>query len=185
MFSRARRLQKPRALLPPCRPAPGGVWADVGCGDGVFTQVLLETTYGRSFIIGLDRDLVAISHLKAWAEASAASREGIRAIQGDLRDPLPFRGLSGILAANTLHFITDSNQGPVLERLLGALAPSGQLIVVEYNAARGSRAVPYPRRVPEWLDLINSAGFVGVQVAARAPSSFLGEMVAITGKRPS
>ena len=36
----ARRIQKAITLLRPGIPGPGGVWADIGCGDGIFTSAL-------------------------------------------------------------------------------------------------------------------------------------------------
>ncbi len=38
------------------RPFVSGVWADVGCGDGVFAQVLSELMGERAVIVGMDRN---------------------------------------------------------------------------------------------------------------------------------
>ena len=184
MFPRGRRLQKPRALLPACKPLAGGTWLDVGSGDGVFTQGLLEVAPGTARVIGFDRDHALLSRLLAWGEASSANRT-IRAVQGDFTQPLPFRDLSGLIAANALHFVPDPRQLAVLGHFRSALAPGGQLILVEYNAGRGNPAVPFPRRDVAWEQLMVEAGFESARVAGRVPSSFLGEMVALSGIRPA
>ncbi len=183
MFPRERRLQKARALLPACRPCANGTWVDVGSGDGVFAEGLLEVTRGVTCVVGFDNDRSKLSRLLAWG-ASSAAKQAIRAVQGDFARPLPFRELRGLIAANALHFVPDSTKAAVLAQFLSALAPGGQLILVEYNATQGNGAVPFPRRESEWVHLIVQAGFERVRVAARAPSSFLGEMVAISGFRP-
>lgn len=183
MFPREKRLQKPRALLPACKPLASGTWVDVGSGDGVFTQGLLELAPGTTRVIGFDRDRAMLSRLLAWGEASSANQT-IRAVQGDFTQSLPFRDVGGLIAANAVHFVPDPSKLAVLGHFLSALAPGGQLIVVEYNAGRGNPAVPFPRPESEWARLVGQAGFERVRVAARAPSSFLGEMVAISGFRP-
>ncbi len=184
MFPREKRLQKPRALLPACKPLASGTWVDVGSGDGVFTQGLLELAPGTTRVIGFDRDRAMLSRLLAWGEASSANQT-IRAVQGDFTQSLPFRDVGGLIAANAVHFVPDPSKLAVLGHFLSALAPGGQLIVVEYNAGRGNPAVPFPRRdvgmgAVDW----SKPGSKAVRVAARAPSSFLGEMVAISGFRP-
>jgi len=184
VFPREKRLQKPRALLPACKPLASGTWVDVGSGDGVFTQGLLEVAGGSTRVIGFDRDRAMLSRLLAWGEASSANQT-IRAVQGDFTQTLPFRDLGGLIAANALHFVPDPRKLAVLGHFLSALAPGGQLILVEYNAGRGNPAVPFPRRDVEWEQLMVEAGFEAVRVAARVPSSFLGEMVALSGIRPA
>ncbi len=108
----------------------------------------------------------------------------MQAVQADFLRPFPFKDLAGVLAANILHFVPDSGKGAVLGQFLSALMAGGQLIIVEYNAARGNRAVPYPCKASAWLELAEQVGFEAGRVAARTPSSFLGEMVAISALRP-
>jgi SAM-dependent methyltransferase len=182
MFSRQRRLEKPRALLPACRPLAGGQWADIGSGDGVFAEVMLELTGGGSRLIGFDHHVGRLRQFVAWAE-SAGLKDRVSAVQGDFLRPLPFRGLTGLVMANGLHFVPDGRKGAVLHQLGRALAPGGQLILVEYNADRGNPAVPYPLREARLIELLARAGFHRALTAARSSSSFLGEMVAITARR--
>jgi SAM-dependent methyltransferase len=183
VFSRQRRLQKPRELLPACQPQDGGVWADMGCGDGVFAQVLLELTGASTSVVGVDRDRGELRQWLSWAESSTEWHRA-SAVCGDFRQPLPFRWLSGIILANSLHFLPDTAKPDVLRHLRLSLKPEGTLILVEYNAQQGNAAVPYPMSAIQLIDLALSAGFTEAHVAARTPSSFLGEMVAIAALRP-
>ena len=72
MFARERRLQKPRALLPACQPLTGGTWVDVGSGDGVFAEGLLEIPGEKTRVIGFDRDRSKLSRLLTWAASHPA-----------------------------------------------------------------------------------------------------------------
>ena len=183
MLPRARRLRKPLELLPACGPFDGGVWADVGCGDGIFTEGVLAQDGAPLMVFGLDRDLTELKRMAAWAE-SLAEQANVRMVQADVLDALPFRSLDGILAANVLHFVPLEQKARVLGGFLRALKPGGKLIIVEYSAVRGNGAVPHPLTALGWLDLIKGARFSAARVAARVPSTFLGEMAAITATRP-
>lgn len=183
MFSRSRKLGKPRALLPACGPFAGGVWADVGCGEGIFTQGLLEQMATPPLVIGVDRDTAALQRLGAWA-ATSLGHPKIQVVRADILDPLPLRRLGGVLAANVLHFVPHDMQAGVLDQFLRALKPDGRLIIVEYNAANGNSAVPHPRTASQWLDLVKRVGYADARVASRTPSTFLGEMMSLTAVRP-
>ena len=178
-FGRARRLEKPLKLLPGCHPRPGR-WADLGSGDGVFTEVLGHLLGAGSSLVALDWDRQAL--LRCQDQLSKArSGPATSFVQADLGRPLPLRGLHGALMANVLHFFQDSLKPQVLSHIRQSLLPGGQLILVEYPTERGNRAVPYPMSAPQIVRLVEDAGFRRVHVAARTPSSFLREMVAITG----
>jgi SAM-dependent methyltransferase len=159
------------------------MWADLGCGDGVFTQGLLEATGRGTRVTGLDRDPMALRRLLDWAQSARLS-ENVSAVLGDFRRTLPLRGLSGLLIANGMHFVPDGTKEGVIRQLASAIVPGGQLILVEYNAGSGNPAVPHPLRSAGWVDVVQRAGLMRVSLAARTPSSFLGEMVAIVGETP-
>jgi ubiquinone/menaquinone biosynthesis C-methylase UbiE len=60
----ARRIEKARTLIRPGIPGPGGVWADLGCGDGIFTCALYTLTQPGAEIYGVDRDRRALDSLQ-------------------------------------------------------------------------------------------------------------------------
>ena len=59
----ARRIQKAATLLRPGIPTPGGIWADVGCGDGIFTCALYALIQSGGAIYAVDRDQYALDAL--------------------------------------------------------------------------------------------------------------------------
>ena len=59
----AHRLEKPRALLPHCIPDAAGLWADLGCGDGVFTTVIQEIIAPGGRLVGVDVDARSLQRL--------------------------------------------------------------------------------------------------------------------------
>lgn len=181
-WGRGRRMNKPRALLPACIPEDGGVWADLGCGDGAFTSVLFALLGPGSAVFGLDRHAGRLRRLLRESQR-VAPRGRLMAVLGDFRDPLPFRHLDGVLIANALHFVADPVKHRVLVSILGAIRPGGRLVIVEYNTTRATGAVPYPISGDEYLRLADRLGLWGARLAARTPSSYLGEMYAAAGDK--
>ncbi|RME56084.1 MAG: class I SAM-dependent methyltransferase, partial [Caldilineae bacterium] len=158
-----------------------GVWADLGCGDGVFTALLAELLAPGSHIYGVDRDGQALARARRRVESRASSAR-VTFLRADFTQPLPLPPLDGMLLANALHFVAE--KGPVLAALARLLKPGGKLVVVEYNTRQGNTAVPHPLHETEFLTLAQAAGFVHTRIAARAPSTFLGEMYTGVAVKP-
>jgi ubiquinone/menaquinone biosynthesis C-methylase UbiE len=169
----ARRIQKAITLLQPGIPGPGGIWADVGCGDGIFTSALHTLVRPGDEIYAVDKDQFALDALvHHFAESYLDAL--LHPVCADFTRQLTLSALDGLLMANSLHFVMD--KAPVLIRLIRLLKPSGRLIVVEYNASRGNPAVPYPLDDKSFLGLAAQVGLRDARILARIPSSFLGEM---------
>ena len=178
----ARRIEKARTLIRAGIPGPGGVWADLGCGDGIFTAALHTLTRPGAEIFGVDRDRRSLDALALhFAESFPDAR--IHALQADFTRSLSLPPLDGVVMANALHFIRD--KPPVLKHAAALLKPGGRLIVVEYNTARGNPAVPYPLDEMGFLEIAQAIGLREARVLAKIPSSFLGEMYAGIGLRAS
>ena len=171
----ARRIQKATALLGPGIPMPGGMWADFGCGDGVFTLALHSLIGPDGEIYAVDRDRHALDALMRHCAESSPDAV-IHPLQADFTRPLTLPPLDGLVMANSLHFA--QAKAVVLRQLASLLKPGGRLIVVEYNTSRGSSAVPYPLDERDFLKLAGEAGLRDARVIARIPSSFMGEMYA-------
>ncbi len=176
----ARRIEKASTLIRPGVPEPGGVWADIGCGDGIFTAALHTLTQPGAEIYGVDSDrraLDAVQHNFAESYPDAV----LQPVLADFRQPLSLPPLDGIVMANSLHFVRD--KPAVLARIAGLLKPGGRFIIVEYNTARGSMAVPYPLDETSFLQLAQATGLRQARILAKIPSSFLGEMYAGMGQK--
>ncbi|MCB0105423.1 MAG: class I SAM-dependent methyltransferase [Caldilineaceae bacterium] len=175
-----RRASKARLLLRPAiSAAMGGRWADVGCGDGVFTRLLLEWLAPGSTVVAIDRDGEALRRLQ---EQLPPGQQGqVQTVQADFTETRAIAHLApfdGLLFANALHFVRDPL--PVLRRWVPLLKEGGTVIIIEYNAARGNWAVPHPFRDATCLQLMHDAGLDEAQIVNREPSSFMGEIYTAT-----
>lgn len=177
-----RWLEKPRRLLPQALEGsrPGGWWADLGCGEGVFTAVLAQLAPEARGIAAIDLDGDSLLRLRTNFDRAGLVEKALYPVQADLRC-LPLEGVfEGLLAANALHFLKPTEQERWFQGCRRLLRSGGRLIVVEYDAERGTGAVPYPLSAEGFIATAKQAGFGHVSIAARVPSSYLGEMYAGT-----
>jgi trans-aconitate methyltransferase len=169
----ARRIEKARTLLRGGAEDMGGTWADLGCGDGIFTAALHTLLQPGSEIYAVDRNRRALRALmqnfaEGYPEAS------IHPLLADFTRSLSLPPLDGLVMANSLHFV--KHKRSVLVRIVDLLEPGGRLILVEYNATRGNFAVPYPLDEVGFLTLAREVGLDEARILAKIPSSFMGEM---------
>lgn len=176
------------ALLRGGVPGPSGsgsgAWADIGAGDGAFTLALADLLGPGARIVAVDRDAAA---LRANAEAVAARFPGLElaTLVADFTAPLTLPPLDGMVAANSLHFVSRDRQAAVIRSLTAHLRPGGPLIVVEYDADRGNPWVPHPFTASTFARLAAEAGLVDTAPLGRVPSRFLGGIYSAVSRRPS
>lgn len=178
----ARRIDKARLLLEPAVKGGHGIWADLGCGDGVFTYLLCLLLQPGSQIYAVDKKQSALHTLRRHLAENQIAVP-VHTIHADFTRPLSLPPLDGLVMANTLHFV--KKKKPILAQLLTLLKPGGRLIVIEYNTNRGNFAVPQPLDEGGFLTLAQEVGLNTPQIIAKAPSTFLGEMYAGMGKAPT
>jgi SAM-dependent methyltransferase len=164
-------------------PEGPGTWADFGAGDGTFTRALASRLGGGARIYAVDRDERALRRLQRGAKDIQAV---VRPVRANLERPFELLGvgpgtLDGFLLANTLHFIRD--QSEVLARLAGWLKPGGIAVVIEYDRRAPSRWVPHPIDADDLPALFEGAGLATPRIAARADSTFGGEIYVAMGQR--
>jgi ubiquinone/menaquinone biosynthesis C-methylase UbiE len=169
----ARRLDKARRLLTPAVAGMEGVWADVGCGDGVFTYLLLDLLQPGSEVYAVDKSQSTLQRLQQHLAGSVPA-DKLHPILADFTRSLSLPPLDGMLLANSLHFVR--HKAPLLKQLIRLLKPGGRMIVIEYNTNQGNSAVPYPLNETDFLTLALDTGLLQPQIVTKAPSSFLGEM---------
>lgn len=180
-WTTARRVIKARQLLAPAISQAQGTWADLGCGDGVFTYLLCAGLAPGSQLYAVDRDAGALRQLTRNL-AARCPHISLYPTQADFTQRLDLPLLDGMVLANALHFVQEKEA--VLEQLAALLKPGAQLIVIEYNTNRGNYAVPYPLDEDAFLRLAASVGLHKGQIVTRAPSTFLGEMYTGLAWRP-
>ncbi|MBX3257178.1 MAG: class I SAM-dependent methyltransferase [Chitinophagaceae bacterium] len=141
------------------------VWADLGCGSGLFTHALATMLHKSSTIYAVDQnpslasdvthDTVHITVLKADFE----------------KEDLPFNNLDGILMANALHYVKDKR--PFIGRLKNLLKKNGLLLVVEYDSDKAvEKWVPYPLSYESLQQLFHGEGYSDIQKLHEHPSVY-------------
>ena len=142
----------------------GGRWADLGAGEGAFTEALADVLGPSAHIVAVDKDARALRAIAARFETRVA----------DFTRPLDLHDLDGVLMANSLHFVLDKK--PVLEAVRAMLKPGGRLVIVEYGADRGNMWVPHPFAYQSWETMAARAGFRNTKLLRTVPSRWLGSM---------
>ncbi len=159
--------------------APGGIWADLGSGEGAFTLALADLLGPGAQLYSIDRDRGAL-RLQEQILRSRFPDTIMHYLHADFTRPLALPLLDGILLANSLHFVRQKDS--VLCQLQEYLKPEGRLLIVEYNVDRGNPWVPYPFSYTTWETLARKNGFVQTQLLAKRPSRFLGEIYSALSK---
>jgi ubiquinone/menaquinone biosynthesis C-methylase UbiE len=153
-------------------PARGGLWADLGSGEGAFTLALAELLGPGGVIYSVDKNGRSLQRQRTVFVRRFPAAD-VHYHRADFRDSLPFLPqLDGLLMANSLHFIEEKEQ--VLENLMGYLGKDGRFLLVEYSSDRGNRWVPYPLSFPNWQSLARRVGFRETKLLNTYAGRFLG-----------
>ena len=151
-------------------PGTGGVWADLGSGDGAFTSALAELVGPSALIFSVDRDRSALARQQR-AGGHRFAQAPTSVVLGDFSEPLDLPPLDGVVMANSLHFSED--KAPVLKLVHGYLKPGGRLIVVEYDVDRGNPWVPFPFSFATWCLMAPENGFSPPELIGQYESRWL------------
>ncbi len=156
---------------------PGGIWADLGAGSGLFSAALAQLLPDGSTIYAIDR----ASPEKIVHPIPLGIQ--VKFIQQDFEKmPLDIEGLSGILMANSLHYV--SNKETLLARLAAQMQSAAVFIFVEYETQQANPWVPYPIPFQELTRLLKSVGFVRSTYLGDRPSVYRsGKMYAAAYRR--
>jgi ubiquinone/menaquinone biosynthesis C-methylase UbiE len=174
-------VSKERDLILPGISQPGGVWADIGSGSGIFTLVLRRLLGPEVRIYSVDRDTKALEKQHRAMDAQFPDT-AITYLNNDFTRPLELPPLDGMLMANALHFVPFERQGAVFRQLRGHLRPDGGVfLIVEYESRRGNPWVPYPVDYESFQFLAGEAGLHDIHRLAIAPSTFMSAMYSAIG----
>jgi ubiquinone/menaquinone biosynthesis C-methylase UbiE len=127
------------------------IWADLGCGDGLFTKALADVIGKGSTIYAID------SNTRVFEKMRAIPHTRLKKIVANFeRDELSLTGLDGILMANSLHFVKDKVS--FIEKAKSWLGRTGYFLIVEYNTNIPNRWVPYPISFESAVKLFSGLG---------------------------
>jgi trans-aconitate methyltransferase len=171
------------ALIHDAVPRAPGTWADLGAGEGTFTRALADRLEPPSTVIAVDQDASALAAL-----ARRVKVDGVRVtpVTGDFTQPSEWAPadaapLDGILLANALHYVTDTEA--VLARLVGRMRTGGRLVLIEYDRRGPNPWVPHPIPIARWPSLAAATGLTALAITARRPSAFGGDLYVAVADR--
>lgn len=142
-------------------------WADLGCGDGLFTHALAFLLDAGSTIFAIDKKLGLDSSMESNGTM-------IKSVIADFeKGDIPFDEVDGILMANSFHYVQQKEQflGKILSRCKHQLI----FIVVEYEMETANRWVPYPINFSKLEQLFTKTGFLTVSQIGTHPSMYNNE----------
>jgi len=113
------------------------IWADLGCGNGLFTNALSQLLEAGSIVYAIDKNKQALNNVVVKDEISL-----IKTVADFVNDDLPFKNLSGILMANSFHYVQYKKE--LIEKLIKYFNANGYFLIVEYDTDIANRWVPYP-----------------------------------------
>ena len=141
-------------------------WADLGCGNGLFTKALATHLPGGSLIYAVDKDTKALSQVPENYHGCK-----IEKLKEDFAsDKVFFNQLDGYLMANSLHFI--SNKKSFLRSTFDLLKDDGLFLLVEYDLRTANSWVPFPVTIDEAEFNMVQAGFRSFEVLRKKPSIY-------------
>lgn len=147
-ISQAKQLIQ-NAPIPPIQPM---IWADLGCGTGIFTQALAELLSPKSTIYAVDQTQQDITQ----PIDKAVKIEFVQA-NFEQDDWYIEEKLEGVMMANALHYVADKVH--FLKRLLRHCSEDVLFIVVEYDHLNANPWVPYPIDFENLKKLFQEVGF--------------------------
>jgi ubiquinone/menaquinone biosynthesis C-methylase UbiE len=158
---------------------PGGRWADLGAGTGIFTAALADLTGPTGGVYAVERDARSASALDVLAQrGGGADRAPITVIRADFTTPFALPQVDGALFANSLHFVADDEQSPLLARVADSLGAPGRILIVEYDKRPRSQWVPYPVSFSRLEQLARNTGLAKPELIGRYGSAYGGTMYA-------
>jgi SAM-dependent methyltransferase len=141
------------------------LWADFGCGSGLFTQALAHLLEPNSKIFAIDKNLYALNKLKQ------VNNIVIEKIKADfVADELNLDKLDGILMANSLHFV--ENKIPFINKIEQYLKANGCFLFVEYDTDTHNVWVPYPLSYHSLTNLFKAQGYNTIKKLNQLPSRY-------------
>lgn len=144
------------------------IWADLGCGNGIFTYALAEILPFESEIFAVDYGSQKL--LEKHDEVSIYFQK-----ENFENNNLDFPLLDGILMANSLHFVKDKKK--LIKRLEKYFKQDNEKwIIVEYDHSIPNQWEPYPIPFDELKLVFSQLGYSKIEKIGERKSVFGGKM---------
>jgi trans-aconitate methyltransferase len=140
-------------------------WADLGAGNGLFTQALATRLSPKSSILAVDRNESALKSIILQNPNVTLHLQS-----GDFTAVNLANEYNGFLLANALHYI--QNATVFLTKLKSGLSSSGRLVIVEYDRRESNPWVPYPVPFEKLKQVGHEAGFTSIKKLEEVPSVY-------------
>jgi ubiquinone/menaquinone biosynthesis C-methylase UbiE len=154
VFQRPLKLQEAIALIQTdnfFKKAPT-VWADLGCGSGLFTEALASLMVPESTIYAVDKNISSFK-LKPTTDNIF-----IKKIESDFVNYISeLKNLDGIMMANSLHFIKDKMA--FLKVAKDAFRTLPCFLIVEYDTDMSNPWVPFPLSFKTLKSIFETLGY--------------------------
>lgn len=136
------------------------IWADLGCGNGVFTFALAQLLPAGSTIYAVDRVSQKFS-------AQIENGVNIHFIKADIeKSELHLPKLNGIIVANALHYV--KKQSSKIIQLEEHFEQNKKFIIIEYDSTFSNQWVPYPIPFSTLKQLFPSDKYEITKIAERS-----------------
>jgi ubiquinone/menaquinone biosynthesis C-methylase UbiE len=164
------QLEEALLLIQHSIPLHKNIWADLGCGDGLFTHALSHLLPEKSLIYAVDKNKTALKNVSV--------KPGIqleKIVADFVHDELPFKTASGILMANSFHYVQHKNA--FIEKCLAVFNNNAYFVIVEYDLNKANPWVPFPISFNDLKKFFSSYNFA-VEKLHEMPSRYRGKMYA-------
>ncbi len=140
------------------------VWADLGCGSGLFTKILSARLCDGSIIYAIDKS-------GQLPDVSVNQKVKVIGQQADFsKDDLQLQALNGVLIANAIHYVKDKKA--LLQKLKPYLLSTAVFIIIEYETNNANQWVPFPIPFVDLKDLFLTEGYKNIQKTGERKSVY-------------
>ena len=113
---------------------PGQAVADIGAGTGLLEVPLARAVGPRGRVYAVEIDAGFFPEIKKRAAEGQVAN--VETVLGKFTDPaLPVKSIDVALFHDVIHHV--ENRGAYIKTLAGYLAPTGRIVVIDYEGGRG------------------------------------------------
>lgn len=143
-------------------------WADLGCGEGVFTELLAG-------ILPFQSEIIVIDQTSQKLDSIMGNNISINFQKANFeKDELNLNKLDGILMANSFHYIQDKEK--LIKKLETYFSEKKQFLIVEYDTGIANQWVPFPINFEKLKELFHKFDYKSVEKLNMRKSNYGGEM---------